>query len=135
MTFKRLMGVTSVTAIGFGFYSLTGPFLSAFFGAARRPEAVAGDVVWSGIGFMRMFGALLIGIGMLAWFTRTVTDVDARRHLSAGLFAANGAGFLMAIMQQTSIWDQRTGWLVVSVLLLLSVMSWSCRFYAERSFR
>ena len=124
MNFERLMGATSVIAIGFGSYCLTGPFLSAFFDPART------HAVWSGIGFMRMFGALLMGIGMLAWLTRTVTDADAQRRVSAGLLAANGAGFLMAMMQQMAIWDQRMGWVIVGVLLLLSATSGSYRFYA-----
>ena len=57
------------------------------------------DPLMVGLAFMRVLGAMLIGLGALAWQVRHVEDVKLQAGLSLGFFVLSGLAFLAVFLQ------------------------------------
>jgi hypothetical protein len=76
----------------------------------------------AGLNYMgQLFGAALIGFGLVAWQSRNAADSDSRRAIILSLFIANGVGFVIALIGQLNEIIGSLGWLTVAIYLLLTI--------------
>ncbi len=75
-----------------------------------------------GLNYMgQLFGAALIGLGLIAWFARNAIDSDARKAIVLSFFIADGIGFIVALIGQLNSIVGPLGWLTVAIYLLLTI--------------
>jgi len=91
--------------------------------------AVIPAVVWSIYGLTldpaeimmtRFFGACLLGIGLICWFTRNA-DVNTLKGITLSLCIADTIGFIIALSAQLSGIINTLGWINVAIWLLLAL--------------
>jgi hypothetical protein len=91
--------------------------------------AVIPAVVWSIYGLTldpaeimmtRFFGACLLGIGLICWFTRNA-DVNTLKGITLSLCIADTIGFIIALSAQLSGIINTLGWINVAIYLLLAL--------------
>jgi len=80
-------------------------------------ELYLGD---TGILMARFFGALLIGVGLICWFSRGGTRKTVGGTLLA-LFVADTLGFLIALKGQLAGLMNALGWVIVAIWLILAL--------------
>ena len=73
-----------------------------------------------GIFMTRFVGALLIGVGLICWFTRNA-DWTALKVITLSLCIADTIGFIVALSGQLSGTMNTLGWIVVAIWLLLAL--------------
>ena len=69
----------------------------------------------------QLFGAALIGIGLIAWFSRNAADSDVRKAVILSFFIADGIGFIIALIGQLNNVVNNLGWSTVIIYFLLSL--------------
>ncbi len=69
----------------------------------------------------QLFGAALIGFGLIAWLARNSADSDSRRAIILAFFIADGIGFVIALIGQLNEILGSLGWLTVAIYLLLAI--------------
>jgi hypothetical protein len=83
---------------------------------------------------VRIFGAVLLGIGLLAWLTRNLSNGEAQQTILLGLFIINMLAFVAVLLQQITLWiylpPLRTlsARLLAAVFLILSLALGYARF-------
>lgn len=99
---------TVLLGLSFIFY---GRWVLSFYDVSFEPSApprlVAGSSLQPllvGIAFVRILGAVLLGIGLLAWLTRNLSNVEAQQTIMLGLFLINVLAFLTVLLQQITLW-------------------------------
>ena len=142
MKFNHLMSgtaaITLLLGLSFMFY---GRWVLSFYGIANEgsstPKLVDSSFLQPllvGIAFVRVFGALLFGIGLFAWLTRNLSSGEAQRTILLGLFLVNAFAFLAVLLQRISLWTRLppfktlSAWLLAAVFLILSVALGYARF-------
>ncbi len=76
----------------------------------------------AGLDYMgQLFGAALIGYGLIAWLARKAADSDSRRAIILAFFISNGVGFVIALIGQLNEILGSLGWLTVAIYLLLTI--------------
>ena len=124
MKLQHLININAILSLLFGIaFTLYGPLMMAFFGIPEIPE---GNIMlyWHAAAFARMFGAALLGAGLILWSLRriaknnTITP-EIRRGIIYSLIFANGIGIFVALTQQAQIWSSPAGWVTVAVFALL----------------
>ncbi len=76
----------------------------------------------AGLNYMgQLFGAALIGFGLIAWLARNSADSDSRRAIILAFFIADGIGFVIALIGQLNEILGSLGWLTVAIYLLLAI--------------
>ena len=76
----------------------------------------------AGLDYMgQLFGAALIGYGLIAWLVRKAADSDSRRAIILAFFIASGIGFVIALIGQLNEIIGSLGWLTVAIYLLLAI--------------
>lgn len=76
----------------------------------------------AGLSYMsQLFGAALIGIGLISWFVRNASDSDARKAIILSFFIADGIGFVVALIGQLNNVVNSLGWSTVVIYFLLSL--------------
>ena len=73
-----------------------------------------------GIVVYQFWGATLVGLGMLIWISRTITDRLLQRRISLALFITNALCCVMAVRGQYAGANTR-GWSMVVLFGLLAV--------------
>ncbi len=68
-----------------------------------------------------LYGAALIGLGVLNWRTSGL-DLALVRPVALGNLVATGLGFASALYWQVTDPQKPTGWINVAILLVLSVL-------------
>ena len=112
MNFRYLMIVNAVTGILFGAGFVVAPgLLSSLFGIAATPVS---DFA------LRMYGAAVLGYGLLGWLVRWNTDRDLQKPVLTAVLVTDFGGFLAVLFAQLSGLMNALGWSVVVLLLLLS---------------
>jgi hypothetical protein len=113
MRLNVLLLVAAVIAGVFGvaFVVASGPLLSVYGVALDK----AGTLV------AQLFGASLIGIAVLNWFARNVTDHDARRAVVFANLAQDVVGFVVILIGQLAGIPNSLGWSNVAIYLLLAL--------------
>ncbi len=128
MTFRTLMTITAVTLVAVGLGMIQGgPAFAVFYGEPPAADPARASTlavqVWTGIAFMRLVGALLAGVGLMAWCARGLTHNDAQLALARGLLRLSVLAFLTALAQQLAIWTSPAGWFLVALFFGLAVGS------------
>ena len=87
----------------------------------------------AGIFIAQLFGASLLGYGLLNWFGRDFDDRDARQALLTANFATDTVGFIFALLGQLGgvSWVNSLGWSTVLIYLILAVGFGYLRFFAK----
>ena len=76
----------------------------------------------AGLNYMgQLFGAALIGYGLIAWLARKAADSDSRRAIILAFFISNGVGFVIALIGQLNEILGSLGWLTVAIYLLITI--------------
>ena len=113
MSLKNLLMVAAVIGAAFGvaFVVASGPLL-AIYGITLDK---AGTLV------AQLFGALLIGVAVLNWFARNVTDPEARQAVVVGNLTGDVVGFVVILIGQLAGIANALGWANVVIYLLLAL--------------
>jgi hypothetical protein len=113
-----------VVAVGL-FLAGWGPVAFELLSGGTLPAPAVNDrtamAIWSGVAFARVFGALLVSVGLIVWAAnaRTPRDGVFKAIVCAGaLFAA-----LITSSQQIAIWTNSVGWVLVALFCLIAAVS------------
>ena len=125
MKLNNLLVVAAVVAGVFGvaFVVASGPLLAVYGITLDK----AGTLV------AQLFGALLIGLAVLNWFARNVTDPEARQAVVFGNLAGDVVGFVVILIGQLAGIANALGWLNVGLYLLLALGFAYVQFMQPRS--
>ena len=89
------------------------------------PAPVATDqaamAVWSGVAFVRVFGAILFGMGAVLWTSNA--RVPRPRATQGVLFVSSAFAGLVVTAQQVAIWANAVGWTLVGFFAALTVVT------------
>jgi hypothetical protein len=116
MKIKTLMIINAIVAIVFGVvfviipsqvYSLYGPGIGD----------ATGVLNYMG----QLFGAALIGFGLLTWTARNAANSEARKAIVLALFVSEVIGFVVSLMGQMNNVVNDLGWSTVVIYLILAL--------------
>jgi hypothetical protein len=113
MKLNVLLVIAAVIAgvFGVGFVVASGPLLSVYGVTLDK----AGTLV------AQLFGASLVGIAVLNWLARNVTDPDARRAVIFANLVQDVVGFVVILIGQLAGIPNAFGWSNVAIYLLLAL--------------
>ena len=113
MKLSNLLVVAAVigAVFGVGFVVASGPVL-AIYGITLDK---AGTLV------AQLFGALLIGLAVVNWFARNVTDPEAQRAVVLGNLVGDVVGFVVILIGQLAGIANAVGWSSIAIYLLLAL--------------
>lgn len=115
MKLGQLMTIKSIicTLVGAVFVVMPG-FLLAFFGVPNSEP--------SGLFYMtRLFGAMFFMLGLMLWFGRNLSELDALRVMVPPVIVGDAIGFVVTLFAQVSGMMNNLGWFVVAIYLVLTV--------------
>ena len=118
---SRAVGLITMLA-GFGIAGWAPQAFVAVSGRALplpRPEDAAAMAVWSGVAFVRAFGAVLLGFGAVLWATARRSQDDRGVHWV--LFASAVFATLIILAQQVAIWSRPAGFALVAIFGLIAI--------------
>ena len=125
MTYKNVTTVASIAAFIFGLGFLFMPAqLTSFYNVTLNE---------GGIFIGQLFGAALLGYGVLDWYGRHFTNEQAQQGLANANFAGDTLGFIFALIAQLSgnAGVNALGWTTVLLYLLLALGFGYLRFFAK----
>jgi len=115
MTLSNFFTVAAIVdlAFGLGFVLVTLPFVLLYNVTLNAGGVFVGQ----------LFGAALIGFGVLNWFARTVSDHKAVRAIVLGNLVSAALGFVIALIGQLTVVGgvNQLGWSTVAIYLLLAL--------------
>ena len=125
MKLNVLLVLAAVIAAVFGvaFVVASGPLLSIYGVTLDK----AGTLV------AQLFGASLIGVAVLNWLARNVTDPDARRAVIFANLTQDVVGFVVILIGQLAGIPNAFGWSNVAIYLLLALGFGYIQFMQPRS--
>ncbi len=115
MKIKTLLIINSIVAIVFGvlFVIIPAQFLSLYGGGGVvNPQLIY---------ICQLFGAALLGFGLMTWTARDAADSDARKAIVLALFVSDIIGFVVALISQLNNVVNALGWSTVVIYLLLAL--------------
>jgi hypothetical protein len=119
-----LMVAAAIAAVfGVAFVVASGPLLSIYGITLDK----AGTLV------AQLFGALLIGMAVLNWFARNLTDPAARQAVVLGNLSGDIVGFVVILLGQLAGIANGLGWSNVAIYLLLALGFAYVQFMQPRS--
>ena len=68
----------------------------------------------------RLFGAMLVGIGLICWFEKGA-EAERLKGVTLALFVGDAIGFVVALTAQLSGVMNAVGWATVALWLLLAL--------------
>ena len=125
MTYKNFLTIASILAFlfGLGFVLMPGPLVS-FYGV---------DLNAAGTLIGQLYGAALLGFGLLNWFGRDFGDDGAKQAVLTVNLASDALGFIFALMGQLGGVPgvNALGWSTVLIYLLLAAGFAYLRFFSR----
>ena len=115
MSLRNLLTVAAIIAFAFGLsFVLIPAQLTSQYNIALNP---------GGIFIGQLFGAALIGFGVLNWFARGVKDSQALQAIRLANLIGDGVGFVFALIGQVTGAGgvNQLGWSTVAIYLLLTL--------------
>ncbi|HYT68401.1 MAG TPA: hypothetical protein VEL51_18390 [Vicinamibacterales bacterium] len=110
-----------VALIGLGLAGWAPPAFEVLSGRVL-PTPVASDqvamTVWSGVAFVRVFGAILFGAGAVCWASNA--QIPKTRVIQASLFVSFVLAGLIVSAQQVAIWANAVGWVLAGLFCALA---------------
>jgi ABC-type transport system involved in multi-copper enzyme maturation permease subunit len=125
MTYKNFTTVASIVAFVFGLGFILMPAqLTGYYNVTLNE---------GGIFIGQLFGAALLGFGVLNWFGRHFSDEQAQQGLANANIAGDGIGFIFALLAQLNgnAGVNALGWSTVVIYLLLALGFAYLRFFAK----
>jgi hypothetical protein len=125
MTYKNLATFASVVAFIFALGFILMPArLTSFYNVTLND---------AGILIAQLFGAALLGFGVLNWLGRDFDDDEARKAIMTTNFAADTVGFIFALVGQLGGVSgvNSLGWSTVIIYLILAAGFGYLRFFAK----
>jgi ABC-type transport system involved in multi-copper enzyme maturation permease subunit len=125
MSYKNITTVASIVAFVFGLGFVFMPAqLTTFYNVTLNE---------GGIFIGQLFGAALIGFGVLNWFGRHFTDEQAQQGLVNANMVGDAIGFIFSLLGQLSgsTGANALGWSTVLIYLLLTLGFAYLRFLAK----
>ena len=113
MKLSNLFVINAIVALVYGISFVLVPttVLSLYGMTQGTSEALAGQ----------FFGVALIGIGLLTWFARNVTDSETQRAIILALLISDVVGIIVALLGTLSGTMNAVGWSAVGIYLLLAL--------------
>ncbi len=116
-------GVYIAIGIGFTLYS---PNILAYFGVGNLP----GDnylLYWNIVSFARMFGVMLLTIGLILWsirkiFSDPLVNQGIHREILFSLVLGHIFMIITVITQQSSVWGSIAGWIIGLIFLIFLIL-------------
>lgn len=115
MSLRNLLTVAAIIAFAFGLgFVLIPGQLTSLYNITLNP---------GGLFIGQLFGAALIGFGVLNWFARGVQDSQALRAIVLANLIGDGVGFVFALIGQINGVGgvNQLGWSTVAIYLLLTL--------------
>lgn len=125
MKLSTLFTFTAVVGILFGLGSLLMP--------AQMQATYGTELSTAGLFLNRLFGAALLGYGLLAWLVRNAGMSEARDAILMAFFVSDAVGFIVSLVGQLSGEYNALGWSTVAIYLLLALGFGYFRFMAPAS--
>jgi len=126
MKFSRAINLNAILNIALGIaFGLYAPLVLAAF---KVPEDPSGDslLYWYAASFARLFGATMVGFGLLMFSTHKVVDTEIypeiRRGILYTLIIGNIIGFITCLTQQFAVWQHPLGWVITGYYLVFSAV-------------
>ena len=125
MTYKNITTIASVVAFVFA--------LGFIFMPAQLTSYYNVTLNEGGIFIGQLFGAALLGFGVLNWFGRHFSDDQAQQGLVNANLAGDAVGFLFALLGQLSgaTGVNALGWSTVAFYLILAAGFAYLRFFTK----
>jgi hypothetical protein len=109
---KTILVINAIVLVLFGFPSLFTPeALAAGYGVTLDPVAKHN---------IQNLGALYLGLAVLSWMARKITDAYALRAISLAFFISYGITMIIGIIDLSALESfNAPGWLSIALYLLL----------------
>jgi signal transduction histidine kinase len=120
MVYRNLMTLTAALTLSAGiFFFNRGPMILDYLGDGILPAPPQRSLtVWSAIAFTRLFGAMLIAVGLIAWAVRKLDRPEDQRRVGLAFFIGSLSLSFIALLQQIAMWVTTTGWIIVSIVAI-----------------
>lgn len=113
MKLRNLLIINAVVAVIYGIsYELIPETILSLYGTTQGPSEVF---------YARLFGAALIGIGLLTWLARNITESATQRAIVLSLLAFSVIGAIVAISATVSGVMNAVGWTGVAVFTFFAL--------------
>ncbi len=113
MKLSNLLVVNAIVALVYGIsFVLVPATVLSIYGVTQGPAVEL---------MGQFFGVALIGIGLLTWFARNVTDSDTQRGISLALLISDVIGVIVSVLGTVSGVMSAVGWSAVGIYLLLAL--------------
>jgi len=113
-----------IVAVGFGLAGWAPPAFEVLSGYTLPPP-VATDMtamtIWSGVAFVRAFGAVLLGLGGVLWAANTRTP--GTRSVEKAVFVSSTFAVVIVLTQQVAIWANAVGFVLVALFCAVALIS------------
>ncbi len=125
MTYKNVLTVSAILGFlyGLGFMFIPGQLVSFY-------SVTLND---SGLFVSQLFGAALLGFGVLAWLGRDLNDAQGRQTVLTASFVMDALGFIFSLIAQLRGVGgiNALGWTTVLIYLLLALAIGYLRFFSR----
>lgn len=112
MTLRNMFAFNAVVASIFGIAFVLAPAqIMAPYGATFPPQ---------GLAIAQLLGAALVGVGVLTWRARLLTEADAKRAVVPGLLIADAISFIVMLIAQLNGPGTVFGWMTIALYLMLA---------------
>jgi hypothetical protein len=79
-----------------------------------------------------LYGAALIGFGLIAWLGRNAADSDSRKAIVTAFFIADLIGFIIALVAQLHNIVNSMGWMTVVIYFFFTVAFGYFQFFKSK---
>jgi hypothetical protein len=127
MKLSQILTINAILFIAAGIgFTLYAPNVLAFFGVAELPGD-SQELYWNIVAFARMFGAILLSVGLLLWSLRGIVQgIQDKSQIQRDILFSLVFGFIIvtitALTQQASVWGSLAGWIVTAVFALFTLI-------------
>jgi uncharacterized membrane protein YecN with MAPEG domain len=116
MSFRTVASANGVVSVAFGAAALAVPaVLTSLYGADLTDREA-----W----LVRLLGASYLGLGIVAWAARGVTDAAARAAIAAGAVAAWSLSLPVSVLSQLAGHTSAVGW-TTPALQIAFALAWT----------
>lgn len=121
MKLSRVINLNAILSIALGIaFGLYAPLVLAAF---QIPDDRSGDslLYWYAVSFARLYGAIMIGFGLLLFSIRPMIEKADNNQFKRGflftLVIGSIIGFITCLTQQAAVWQDPLGWVLVGYYL------------------